>query len=124
MPTKDSWIVPLDIIQREIPPSYVYPSKSGKRTYKRRRGVGESFSTRKNKCSVCRDFGHKKNYMSKSKCPIRSVKRVVLLNFNECYFLFENNLYYIILFRNAPMHDLLLFFVSVLTHFKCCYKIY
>ena len=27
VPTEDSWIVPLDIIQREIPPPYVNPSK-------------------------------------------------------------------------------------------------
>ncbi|XP_015068772.1 uncharacterized protein LOC107013357 [Solanum pennellii] len=60
VPTEDSWIVPLDIIQREIPPPYVDASIPGRRTYKRRRGVGESFPTRKNKCSVCRDFGHKK----------------------------------------------------------------
>ena len=60
VPTEDSWIVPLDIIQREIPPLYVDPGKPGRRTYKRQRGVGESFSTRKNKSSVYRDFGHKK----------------------------------------------------------------
>ena len=46
---KDSWIVPLDIIQREIPPPYVDPSKR-RRTHKRQRGVGESFPTRENKC--------------------------------------------------------------------------
>ncbi|KAH0640328.1 hypothetical protein KY285_036914 [Solanum tuberosum] len=59
VPSEDSWIVPLDVIEREIPPPYVDPSKPGRRRYKRRRGVGESFPTRKNKCSVCRDFGHK-----------------------------------------------------------------
>ena len=40
---------------------------------------------------------------------------VVLLNFNECSFLFEDDPYYIILFRNAPVRDLLLFFVCVNT---------
>ena len=60
VPTEDSWIVPLDIIKREIPPPYVDLSKPGRRTYKRRRGVCESFPIRKNKYSVCRDFGHKK----------------------------------------------------------------
>ena len=60
VPTEDSWIVPLDITLREIPPTYVDPSKPGRRTSKRRRGVGESFPPIKNKCSVCRDFGHKK----------------------------------------------------------------
>ncbi|XP_015086960.1 uncharacterized protein LOC107030070 [Solanum pennellii] len=47
--TEDSWVVPLDIIQREIPPPYVDPRKLGRRTYKRWHGVGESFPTRKNK---------------------------------------------------------------------------
>ena len=67
VPIEDSWIVPLDIIQREIPPLYVDPGKPGRRTYKRQCGVGESFSTTKNKCSVCRDFGHKK-----TTCPNRN----------------------------------------------------
>ena len=78
--TEDSWIVPLDIIQREMPTPYANPSKPGRRTYERRRRVGESFSTRKNKCSVCTNFGHKKSYMPKSKCLIRCAK------FNECSF--------------------------------------
>ncbi|KAH0672563.1 hypothetical protein KY290_024791 [Solanum tuberosum] len=68
MPPEDSWIVPLDIIEREIPPPYVDPSKPRRRRYKRRRGVGESFPTRKNKCFVCRDFGHKR-----ITCPNRNV---------------------------------------------------
>ena len=67
VPTEDSWIVHLDIIQREIPPPYIDPSKSRIKTYKRRCGVGESFPTRKNKCSVCRDFDHKK-----TTCPNRN----------------------------------------------------
>ncbi|KAH0642046.1 hypothetical protein KY290_033649 [Solanum tuberosum] len=66
VPPEDSWIVPLDIIER-IPLPYVDPSKPRRRRYKRRRGVGESFPTRKNKCSVCRDFGHKK-----TTCPNRN----------------------------------------------------
>ncbi|XP_015158941.1 uncharacterized protein [Solanum tuberosum] len=67
VPPEDSWIVPLDVIEREIPTPYVDPSKPGGRRFKRRRGVGESFPTRKNKCSVCRDFGHKR-----TTCPIRN----------------------------------------------------
>ncbi|KAH0705823.1 hypothetical protein KY289_010899 [Solanum tuberosum] len=46
VPPEDSWIVPLDIIEREIHPPYVDPTKLGRRRYKRRRGVGESFPTR------------------------------------------------------------------------------
>ncbi|KAG5605435.1 hypothetical protein H5410_026927 [Solanum commersonii] len=38
-----------EIHPREIPPLYVDPSKPGRRRYKRWRGVGESFPTRKNK---------------------------------------------------------------------------
>ncbi|XP_015075589.1 uncharacterized protein LOC107019715 [Solanum pennellii] len=47
VPIEDSWIVPLDITQRKIPPPYVDPSKPRRRTYKRRRGVGKSFQTKK-----------------------------------------------------------------------------
>ena len=32
VPIEDSWIVPLDIIQTEIPLSYIDPSKPGRRT--------------------------------------------------------------------------------------------
>ena len=114
---------PLDITLREIPPPYVDPSKPGRRTYKRWSGVGESFPTRKNKCSVCRDFGHKKT-IYQNRNATQEVLSVVLLNFNECSLLFEDDLYYIILFRNAPLRVLLLFFVSESTHVKCCYRIY
>ncbi|KAH0776148.1 hypothetical protein KY290_007559 [Solanum tuberosum] len=41
VPPEDSWIVPLEILEREIPPPYVDPSKPGRRRTKRRRGVGE-----------------------------------------------------------------------------------
>ncbi|KAH0636660.1 hypothetical protein KY289_036575 [Solanum tuberosum] len=47
VPPEDSWIVPLDVIEREIPPPYVDQSKPGRRSYKIRHGVGESFPTRK-----------------------------------------------------------------------------
>ncbi|KAG5609542.1 hypothetical protein H5410_020823 [Solanum commersonii] len=67
VPLEDSWIVPLNVIKREIPPPYVDQSKLGRRRYKRRHGVGESFPTRKNKCSVSRDFDHKR-----TTCPNRN----------------------------------------------------
>ncbi|KAG5627695.1 hypothetical protein H5410_012913 [Solanum commersonii] len=69
VPPEDSWIVPLDVIKREIPPPYVDQSKLGRRRYKRRRGVGESFPTRKNKCSKS-----SKMTMSKEKLLIEIVK--------------------------------------------------
>ena len=47
MPTEDAWTVPLYIIQREIRPPYVDPFKHVRRTYNKRRGVGESFPTSK-----------------------------------------------------------------------------
>ncbi|KAG5600689.1 hypothetical protein H5410_032059 [Solanum commersonii] len=67
VPPEDSWIVPLEMLEREIPPPYVDPSKSGRRRTKRRRGVGESFPTRKNKCSICKNIGHKR-----TTCPVRN----------------------------------------------------
>ncbi|XP_049387666.1 uncharacterized protein LOC125851977 [Solanum stenotomum] len=67
VPFEDSWIVPLDVIERATPPPYVDPSKPRRRRYKRRRGVGESFPTRKNKCFVCRDFSDKR-----TTCPNRN----------------------------------------------------
>ena len=36
------------------------PRKPRIRGPKRRRGVGESFSTRINKCSICKSIGHKR----------------------------------------------------------------
>ncbi|KAG5601404.1 hypothetical protein H5410_032774 [Solanum commersonii] len=50
VPPKDSLIVPLDAIEKEIHLPYVDKSKPGRRRYKRRRGVGDSFLIRKNKC--------------------------------------------------------------------------
>jgi len=67
MPLKDSWNVPLEILERKIPHPYVDPSKSGKKRTKRRRGVGESFPTRKNNCLICKNNGHKRTI-----CPIRN----------------------------------------------------
>ena len=69
VPTENSWIVPLDIIQREITSPYVDQSKPGRRTHKRRRGVGESFPKIKNKGSLCRDFGHKKTTCPNQNAP-------------------------------------------------------
>ncbi|KAH0672381.1 hypothetical protein KY290_024622 [Solanum tuberosum] len=67
VPPENSWIVPLKILEREIPPPYVDPSKSGRRQTKSRRGVEESFPTRKNKCSICKNIGHKR-----TTCPVQN----------------------------------------------------
>ena len=56
VPPEESWVVPVELIGRLIPPPYIDPStiKSGRKPYKRKRGVGESFSLRRNKCSICK----------------------------------------------------------------------
>ncbi|XP_059294527.1 uncharacterized protein LOC132047508 [Lycium ferocissimum] len=43
MPSKESWEVPMEILEREIPPPHVDPRKSGRRRTKRRRGIGDHF---------------------------------------------------------------------------------
>ncbi|XP_059316210.1 uncharacterized protein LOC132067097 [Lycium ferocissimum] len=68
VPSEESWEVPMEILEREIPPPHVDPSKPGRRRTKRRRGIGESLATRKNKCSICKTTGHKK-----TTCPNRIV---------------------------------------------------
>ncbi|XP_059294550.1 uncharacterized protein LOC132047537 [Lycium ferocissimum] len=70
VPSEESWEVPMEILEREIPPPHVDPSKPGRRRAKRRRGIEESFATRKNKCSICKTAGHKKIYMRKLNCSI------------------------------------------------------
>lgn len=48
--SKDSWIVPLNILDRDILlHTYFAPGKPKRRRYKRRHRVGKSFQTRKNK---------------------------------------------------------------------------
>ncbi|KAM3345161.1 hypothetical protein P3S68_024870 [Capsicum galapagoense] len=66
VPPKESWVVPAELMGRLIPPPYIDPStiKSGRKSYKRRRGVVESFSSRRNKCSICKCAGYKR-----TKCP-------------------------------------------------------
>ncbi|XP_047249974.1 uncharacterized protein LOC124885768 [Capsicum annuum] len=62
--SEDSWQVPIEILERKISPLVVEPDKVGRRSYKRRKGVGELFSTKKNKCSICKRVGHKKTTCS------------------------------------------------------------
>ncbi|KAM3327789.1 hypothetical protein P3S68_033838 [Capsicum galapagoense] len=62
VPPEESWVVPVELMGRLIPPPYINPCtiKSGRKPYKRRRGVGESFSSRRNKCSICKCAGQKR----------------------------------------------------------------
>ncbi|KAH0746326.1 hypothetical protein KY285_007983 [Solanum tuberosum] len=73
VPPEDSWIVHLDVIEREIPHPYVDPSKPGRRRYKRRCGVGESFPTRKISVPHVGTLATKELH-AKSKCSISVVE--------------------------------------------------
>ncbi|KAF3651842.1 hypothetical protein FXO37_17806 [Capsicum annuum] len=54
VPPDESWVVPAKLMGKLIPPPYIDPrtTKPRIKPYKRRRGVGESFSSRRNKCSI------------------------------------------------------------------------
>ncbi|KAM3306607.1 hypothetical protein P3S67_013477 [Capsicum chacoense] len=62
VPSEESWVVLVELMGRLIPSPYIHPStiKSGRNPYKRRNGVGESFLSRRNKCSICKCVGHKR----------------------------------------------------------------
>ncbi|KAF3656156.1 hypothetical protein FXO38_14303 [Capsicum annuum] len=55
VPPEESLVVPAELMGRLIPPPYIDPStiKPGIKPSKRRLGVRESFSSRRNKCSIC-----------------------------------------------------------------------
>ncbi|KAG5610421.1 hypothetical protein H5410_021702, partial [Solanum commersonii] len=80
---EDSWIVPLDVIEREMPPPYVDPSKPGRGRYKRWRGVGESFPTRKIKCSMGRKNKKSSKMTISKKNYIESLPRELLIDIIE-----------------------------------------
>lgn len=65
LPSKDCWIVPVNILKREIYHSYVDPSKLERRWYKKRSGVYDHFQ-QENKSAL----KPQKNNMSISKCSI------------------------------------------------------
>ncbi|KAM3283014.1 hypothetical protein P3S67_026659 [Capsicum chacoense] len=54
VPPEESWVIPAELIGRLIPPPYIDPNtiKLERKPYKRTSGVGESFSSRKNKYHV------------------------------------------------------------------------
>ncbi|KAM3287853.1 hypothetical protein P3S67_021283 [Capsicum chacoense] len=62
VPLKESWVFPVELMGRLIPPSFIDPNtiKLERKPYKKRRGVGESFSSRRNKCSIYKCAGHKR----------------------------------------------------------------
>ncbi|KAH0720236.1 hypothetical protein KY284_005266 [Solanum tuberosum] len=68
VPSEETWEIPIEILERKISSPFVEPGKVGRRSSKRHKGIGESFSTKKNKCSLCKRIGHKR-----TKCSERNV---------------------------------------------------
>ncbi|KAL3339973.1 hypothetical protein AABB24_028540 [Solanum stoloniferum] len=64
VPSEETWEVPIEILERKISSPFVEPGKVGRRSSKRHKGIGESFSTKKNKCSLCKRIGHKRTTCS------------------------------------------------------------
>ena len=62
VPSEESWVVLVELMERLIPPLYIElrTIKSGRKPYKRRHGVRESFSSKRNKCFICKCAGHKR----------------------------------------------------------------
>lgn len=69
MPPEDTWEIPMEILKRQIHPPHVEPGKLGRRAKKRRKGIGETFPTKKNKCSICKRVGHKRTTCSERNAP-------------------------------------------------------
>ncbi|KAH0679461.1 hypothetical protein KY284_020546 [Solanum tuberosum] len=65
VPSEETWEVPIEILERKISSPFVEPGKVGRRSSKRHKGIEESFSTKKNKCSLCKRIGHKRTTCSK-----------------------------------------------------------
>ncbi|KAG5594762.1 hypothetical protein H5410_035994 [Solanum commersonii] len=66
VPAEEFWNLPLEILDRVIPPPEK-KTKSGRKRLKRVPTIGEVVSKKRNKCSLCKRFGHKK-----TSCPTRS----------------------------------------------------
>ncbi|KAH0707409.1 hypothetical protein KY290_011965 [Solanum tuberosum] len=64
VPSEETWKVPIEILERKISSPFVEPGKVGRRSSKRHKGIGESFSTKKNKYSLCKRIGHKRTTCS------------------------------------------------------------
>ncbi|WMV09479.1 hypothetical protein MTR67_002864 [Solanum verrucosum] len=64
VPSEETWEVPIEILERKISSPFVESGKVGRRSSKRHKGIGESFSTKKNKCSLCKRIGHKRTTCS------------------------------------------------------------
>ncbi|KAG5629224.1 hypothetical protein H5410_000941 [Solanum commersonii] len=63
---EEFWNLPLEILERVIPPPEK-KTKPGRKRLKRVPTIGEVVSKKRNKCSLCKRFGHKK-----TSCPTRS----------------------------------------------------
>jgi len=66
VPAEEFWNLPLEILERVIPPPEK-KTKLGRKRLKRVPTIGEVVSKKRNKCSLCKRFGHKK-----TSCPTRS----------------------------------------------------
>ncbi|XP_049400113.1 uncharacterized protein LOC125864245 [Solanum stenotomum] len=66
VPAEEFWNLPLEILERVIPPPKK-KTKLGRKRLKRVPTLGEVVSKKRNKCSLCKRFGHKK-----TSCPTRS----------------------------------------------------
>ncbi|KAG5605549.1 hypothetical protein H5410_027041 [Solanum commersonii] len=66
VPAEEFWNLPLEILERVIPPPEK-KTKPGRKRLKRVPTIGEVVSKKRNKCSLCKRFGHKK-----TSCPTRS----------------------------------------------------
>ncbi|KAG5616696.1 hypothetical protein H5410_016520, partial [Solanum commersonii] len=66
VPAEEFWNLPPEILERVIPPPEK-KTKPGRKRLKRVPTIGEVVSKKRNKCSLCKRFGHKK-----TSCPTRS----------------------------------------------------
>ncbi|KAG5568272.1 hypothetical protein H5410_064712 [Solanum commersonii] len=66
VPAEEFWNLPPEILERVIPPPEK-KTKLGRKRLKQVPTIGEVVSKKRNKCSLCKRFGHKK-----TSCPTRS----------------------------------------------------
>ncbi|XP_015160466.1 uncharacterized protein [Solanum tuberosum] len=64
VPSEETWEVLIEILERKIPSPFVESGKVGRRSSKIHKGIGKSFSMKKNKCSLCKRIGQKRTTCS------------------------------------------------------------